>query len=124
MLLLFACGAYYGVSLVAEKLANIELPRPSIALPDLGIEWPGWLTGIASGGGQVWVVNIEGPEGLNLRRAPGTDQEIITFLPSGTLVRQLGGPRPAGGVEWLNVRARVGGRDVEGWVSKLYLKPA
>lgn len=124
MLLLFACGAYYGVSLVAEKLANVELPRPSIALPDLGIEWPGWLTGIASGGGQVWVVNIEGPEGLNLRRGPGTDQEIITFLPSGTLVRQIGGPRAAGGVEWLNVRARVGGDDVEGWVSKLYLKPA
>jgi serine/threonine protein kinase len=124
MLLVFACGGYYGVSLIAEKLANIELPRPALGLPNLGIEWPAWLTGIASGGGQVWVVNIEGPEGLNLRKGPGTDQEIVTFLPSGTHVRQIDAPRVAGGVEWLNVRAEVNGQEVEGWVSKLYLKPA
>jgi hypothetical protein len=127
MLVVFGCGAYYGISLVAEKLANVELPRPSLdlpSLPDLGIEWPGWLTGIVSGGGQVWVVNIEGPEGLNLRSGPGTDQPILTFLPSGTHVRQIGGPQTIGGVEWLQVRAQVDGSEVEGWVSSLYLKPA
>jgi hypothetical protein len=126
MLLVFACAGYYGISLAAEQLANVELPRPSIdmpSLPDLGVELPGWLTGIVSGGGRVWVVNIEGSEGLNLRAGPGTDAEIITFLPSGTHVRQIGDAQTAGGVEWLRVRAQVGDRELEGWVSQLYLKP-
>jgi hypothetical protein len=127
MLGVFGFGAYYGISLVAEKLANIELPRPSLdlpALPDLGIEWPGWLTGIVSGGGQVWVVNIDGPEGLNMRTGPGIQQPIITFLPSGTHVRQIGGPQSADGVEWIQVRAQIDEQEVEGWVSALYLRQA
>ncbi|MFN8502294.1 serine/threonine protein kinase [Kouleothrix sp.] len=123
MLVVFGCGAYYAITVVVDRLANIELPRPDISLPDLGVQLPGWLTGIVSGGGQVWVVNIDGPEGLNLRSAPGTEAEIITYLPSGTHVRQIGGPRTASNTEWIQVRAEVGGSVVEGWVSRLYVKP-
>jgi hypothetical protein len=129
MLVVFACGAYYGISVAIDRLANIQLPRPElpdlgVQLPDLGIELPNWLTGIVSGGGQVWIVNIDGPEGLNLRREPGTNAEIITYLPPGTHVRQIGGPQNANNVEWLKVRAQTGnGEVVEGWVSKLFLKP-
>jgi hypothetical protein len=126
MLFVFACGGYYGISLALDKLAAIQLPRPDIALPgpsDLGIDLPSWLTGVVGGGGKVWVVNIEGIEGLNLREAPGTTASIITYLPSGTHVRQIGGPSVVDGVEWLQIRTKIGDRELEGWVSKLYLKP-
>lgn len=132
MVAVFACGAYYAISVAVDRLANIELPRPNlpslpdlgVQLPDLGIELPNWLTGIVSGGGQVWVVNIDGPEGLNLRSGPGTAAEIITFLPSGSHVRQIGGPQIVDNVEWLQIRAQTPSGDVvEGWVSKLFLKP-
>jgi serine/threonine protein kinase len=126
MLALFACGAYYGIGLALNRLANIQIPQPDLGinLPDLGIELPNWLTGIVSGGGKVWVVNIDGPEGLNLRRSPGTNAEIITFLPTGTHVRQIGGPQQADNVDWLQIRAQTAdGQVVEGWVSQLFLKP-
>jgi len=100
------------------------LPDLGISLPDLGIELPNWLTGIVSGGGRVWVVNIDGPEGLNLRSEPGTNAEILTFLPSGTHVRQVGGPRTVDNVEWLKVRAPTSdGQAIEGWVSARFLRP-
>jgi hypothetical protein len=126
MLFVFACGGYYGISLALDKLAAIKLPRPELAIPgpsDLGIDLPSWLTGVVGGGGQVWVVNIEGIEGLNLRAAPGTSTQIITYLPSGTHVRQVGGPSVVEGVEWLRIRTKIDDRELEGWVSKLYLKP-
>jgi hypothetical protein len=132
MLVVFACGAYYAISVAVDRVANIELPRPELPtlpdlgvnLPDFGIELPNWLTGIVSGGGQVWVVNIDGPEGLNLRREPGTAAEILTFLPSGTHVRQVGGPQTVDDVEWLKIRAQTSnGQVIEGWVSKRFLKP-
>lgn len=137
MLAVFACGAYYGITVLVDRVANIELPRPSLdlpalglelpnldaVLPALGIELPGWLTGVVSGGGQVWVVNIEGPEGLNLRQAPGVSAPIITFLPSGTHVRQIDGPQAADNTDWIKVRAELDGQIVEGWVSRLYVKP-
>lgn len=137
MLLVFACGGYYGITVALDSFANIELPRPAIDLPDLGVQlpgydWqlpdfgislPGWLTGVVSGGGQVWVVNIDGPEGLNLRSAPGTGSQILTYLPSGTYVRQIGGPQTADNTEWIQVRADMNGQTIEGWVSRLYVKP-
>jgi len=132
MLVVFACGAYYAISITVDRIANIELPRPELPalpdlgvnLPDFGIELPDWLTGIVSGGGQVWVVNIDGPEGLNLRREPGTTAEIVTFLPSGTHVRQIGGPQTVDDVEWLKIRAQTSdGNVIEGWVSKRFLRP-
>ncbi|MFN8566123.1 MAG: serine/threonine protein kinase [Kouleothrix sp.] len=130
MLFVFACGAYYAITVAVDQLANIQLPRPSIdlpslgiTLPELGIELPGWLTGVVSGGGQVWVVNIDGPEGLNLRSAPGITSQIITFLPSGTHVRQISEPQTADNTQWIKVRAQLGSQVVEGWVSRLYVKP-
>ncbi len=132
MLVVFACGAYYAISVAVDRIANIELPRPElptlpdlgVSLPDFGIELPNWLTGIVSGGGQVWVVNIDGPEGLNLRREPGTTAEILTFLPSGAHVRQIGGPQTVDDVEWLKIRAQTSdGQVIEGWVSKRFLRP-
>jgi hypothetical protein len=137
MLLVFACGGYYGISLALDKLAVIKLPRPEIAVPslsDLGIDLPSWLTGVVGGSGQVLVVSGVPDEGLNLRAGPGLNAEVIELLPNNTRVRRLDrpcvvgnapidGPCVVDGVLWLPVRGMVGDRNVEGWASSLFLKP-
>jgi hypothetical protein len=126
MLMVFACAGYYGVSLALDKLANIELPRPTVdlpALPDLGIDWPSWLTGVVGGRGQVLVVTGVPDEGLNLRAAPGLNAQVIELLPNTTRVRAIDGPQVVDGVPWMHVRATIGDQDVEGWASLNFLKP-
>jgi hypothetical protein len=126
MLIIFAWLGYYGISLALDKLANIELPRPALdlpALPDLGIEWPSWLTGIVGGSGQVLVVTGVPDEGLNVRAAPGLDKQVIALLPNTTRVRVLDGPKVVDAVPWMHIRATLDGRDVEGWASANFLKP-
>jgi hypothetical protein len=126
MLMVFGCAGYYGVSLALDKLANIELPRPAVnlpALPDLGIDWPSWLTGVVGGRGQVLVVTGVPDEGLNLRAQPGLQMPIIALLPNTTRVRALDGPQVVDGVPWMHVRATLGNQDVEGWASVNFLKP-
>ena len=126
MLIVFAGLGYYGISLALDKLTNIELPRPAIdlpALPDLGIEWPSWLTGVVGGRGQVLVVTGVPDEGLNLRAAPGLNGQVIVLLPNTTRVRVLDGPQVVDAVPWMHVRATIDGRDVEGWASVNFLKP-
>jgi serine/threonine protein kinase len=126
LLLVVACGAYYGASLALGALTNIELPRPTInlpSLPNLGVSLPEWLTGIVSGGGQALVVTGVPDEGLNLRDAPGLNTNIIGLLPNRSRVRKLEGPRTVDGVPWLRVRAKLAEGDREGWVSALFVKP-
>jgi hypothetical protein len=127
LLLVVACGAYYGASLALGALANIQLPRPQLdlpALPDLvGWDLPEWLTGVVSGGGQTLVVTGVPDEGLNLRSAPGLKTPVIGLLPNGTRVRKIGEARSVDGVPWLPVRARLGEEEREGWVSELFVKP-
>lgn len=132
MLALFvvvACVGYYSATLIAKRVSNVELPTLTFSLPqlpELGINLnlptpPDWLTGVVSGGGQVWIVNS--PNGLNLRKTPGLQTEVVTLLPNTALVRQIGEPRTVDGVKWLPVRAKVDGAIVEGWVSSSYVKP-
>jgi len=126
MLIAFAGFGYYGVSLALDKLTNIELPRPAFdlpALPDLGIEWPSWLTGVVGGSGQVLVVTGVPDEGLNLRAVPALNGQVITLLPNTTRVRVLDGPKVVDAVPWMHIRATLDGRDVEGWASVNFLKP-
>ena len=126
MLIVFAGVGYYGISLALDKLTNIALPLPALdlpALPDLGIEWPSWLTGVVGGRGQVLVVTGVPDEGLNLRAAPGLNVQVIALLPNTTRVRVLDGPKVVDDVPWMHIRATIGGRDVEGWASVNFLKP-
>jgi hypothetical protein len=126
MLAVFVCAGYYGISLALDKLANIELPRPAAqlpALPDLGIDWPRWLTGVVGGRGQVLVVTGVPDEGLNLRIGPGLNMPVIALLPNTTRVRALDGPQVVDGVPWMHVRATIDNQDVEGWASVNFLKP-
>lgn len=123
MFLVVVCGAYNLGSLAAEQLTDIRLPRIALPLPDLGINLPGWLTGEAEGPGTVLEVSIPDSEGLNIREAPGLGTRVITLLPNGTRVKRIDGPRVVDGVPWMQVRARINGRDIEGWVSANYVKP-
>jgi hypothetical protein len=114
MLALFGTVAW-GTFSLSQGLAD-GLALPSISLP-------GWLTGVVSGGGEVLIVSISGPEGLNLRENPGLNARVIGLLPDGTRVRKLGGPEIRDNVGWLRVRAPLNGREVEGWVSATYVRP-
>ena len=57
-------------------------------------------------------------DGLNLRAARATGAPRLAVLPAGTLVTRSG----AADGDWWQVRARVNGRDVEGWASSLWLR--
>jgi hypothetical protein len=55
---------------------------------------------------------------LNLRAAKATGAPRLAVLPAGTLVTRSG----AADGDWWQVRARVRGREVEGWTSSLWLR--
>jgi len=55
---------------------------------------------------------------LNLRAARATGAPRLAVLPAGTLITRTG----AADGDWWQVRARVKGREVEGWASSLWLR--
>jgi hypothetical protein len=55
---------------------------------------------------------------LNLRAATATGAPRLAVLPAGTLVTRTG----AAEGDWWRVRARLNGRQVEGWASSLWLR--
>ena len=57
-------------------------------------------------------------DSLNLRAAKATGAPRLAVLPAGTLVTPLGGPEG----DWLRVRARLKGKELEGWTSSLWLR--
>lgn len=57
-------------------------------------------------------------EHLNLRQAHGVRASRVIVLPAGTRVRTTG----AVDGDWWQVRARLDGRDVDGWASSLWLR--
>jgi serine/threonine protein kinase len=121
--LIVVCGAYNLGSIAVEHLADIRLPHLTLPVLDVGVNLPGWLTGEVEGPGLTLEVSIPDSEGLNMRDAPGLTTQIITLLPNGTRVKRIDGPRVVDGVPWMQVRARIDGRDIEGWVSANYVKP-
>lgn len=124
LLVLFGLAAMLAYTLATaaiEQLSGIRLPSIGVNLPSIPLDLPEWLTGVISGGGEVYVV-INAPDRLNVRENPGINTKVITALPNDTLVRKVGGPRNADGVDWIRVRARVGDQEVEGWVSLRYVQ--
>ncbi len=55
---------------------------------------------------------------LNLRAAAGVDTVRLVIVPAGATVTPTG----ARDGDWWKVKARVAGRDTEGWVSSLWLR--
>ncbi len=115
----FCIGGYILASSAPQSIGAVQLPRFELGWPDLSISWPDWLTGVATGSGEVLVVTVEG---LNLREQPGMNTRILGNLPTNAQVRKLEGPEVVDNVPWLRVRARIGDRDVEGWVSEGFLR--
>ncbi|MES2017206.1 MAG: SH3 domain-containing protein [Pseudomonadota bacterium] len=57
---------------------------------------------------------------LNLRSDKGTASRRIAVVPAGTVVTTTGAPDG----DWWQVRAQVGGKEVRGWSSSLWLRRA
>ncbi len=112
----------YHVALSAIPfVAGLERPIAE-GLERLGIRPPEWLTGVVGEAGDVLVVTIADAQGLNLRQAPGLGTAVLGVLSGGTQVRRISGPIIVDDVPWLEVRARIGERDVEGWVSAHFVR--
>jgi len=69
---------------------------------------------IALSAGQPFRVHRD----LNLRAAAGVDTARLVTVPAGAVVTPTG----ARDGDWWQVKARVAGRDTEGWVSSLWLR--
>ncbi len=114
---------YSFTSFAVDKLLNVQLPRPSIQVPNVGqiISLPEWLTGVVGGSGDIMVVD-GAVGGLNVRSGPSLNADVIAVLPNGARVRKEGGPQAADGVNWLHIRTRLNDQTVEGWLSEKYVK--
>ncbi len=64
------------------------------------------------------IVYVDTPE-LNLRAAPGTDQDVLAVLPERMAVQTLGQGERIGDLIWIDVH--VPDLDLDGWVAKPYL---
>lgn len=115
-------AATYQIALMAIPfVAGLERPIAD-GLERLGIRPPEWLTGVVGEAGDVLVVTIADDQGLNLRQDPGLRTGVLGVLSGGMQVRRISGPVVVDDVPWLQVRARIGDRDVEGWVSAHFVR--
>ncbi|MEE4379300.1 MAG: LysM peptidoglycan-binding domain-containing protein [Candidatus Competibacteraceae bacterium] len=64
-------------------------------------------------------------DGLNVRAAPGVENDQVGTLYHGTFLRGNGNTQvDAQGMEWVEVQGRdVNGQDVQGWVTSQYVEP-
>jgi hypothetical protein len=117
---LVVVASYFAVNAVVRQIAGTPLPSVP-GLPELPAEgFFGWVDGLF-GRDEIYIVNIA--EGLNLRSEPAVASQVLEVVPNGTPVVRLEGPQVADNIPWLRVRAEVGGRQVEGWMSMNYLRP-
>jgi hypothetical protein len=123
LIALVAAASYVAVNALADRVADGSGPSvpglPSLPAPPQGGPL-GWLDMLFARD-EVYIVNIA--EGLNLRSDPSVNGAILEVVPNGSPVRKLEGPQVADNIPWIRVRAEVGGRAVEGWMSLNYLLP-
>jgi hypothetical protein len=98
-----ACGLLFSALLPA---APVRAPLTAAAAA------PAWVGGPAPG------ARYRVADDLNLREDRGVRAARMRVLPPGTIVSATG----ATDGDWWRVRTRVGGRDVEGWASSLWLR--
>jgi len=65
-------------------------------------------------------VNSAGPQGLSFRKNPGLQSERIKYLPDGTVMRVVDGPKDADGLKWWRLQNPNDTNDV-GWAAADYL---
>lgn len=89
----------WGVASLVLWLAQAQAPAMAGALPDAGR-------------------TFTAHDDLNLRAAKGTGAVRIAVVPAGSVVTATG----LRDGDWWQVSARVGGKDVRGWSSSLWLR--
>jgi len=93
-------GATLALGMLFAALLAPPLPPPAMALSSAA------------------VLRYRVVDDLNLRAAKATGAPRVAVLPAGTLVTRSG----AADGDWWKVHARVGGREIEGWASSLWLR--
>ncbi len=101
-----------GVSISRAFLPPLDTDAAPDAQPTPVVDGPvrGPLPGL--------LVYVDTPE-LNLRAAPGTDQDVLAVLPERMAVQTLGHGERRGDLIWVDVH--VPDLDLDGWVAKPYL---
>ena len=105
----------WGIGSLALWLAQSQAPAPVLAATPvtMGVAQ---LPAAAPGAGTSYRVH----EDLNLRAAKGTGARRIAVVPAGSVVTTTGN----GDGDWWQVSTRVGGKEVRGWSSSLWLRRA
>lgn len=106
----------WGIGTLILWLAQSQAPAMAAAPAAMGI------APIAAGVSLQPVVarSYRVHEALNLRAAKGTASRRIAVVPAGTVVTTTG--KRDG--DWWQLSARVGGKDLQGWSSSLWLRRA
>lgn len=97
----------------AALLARARATAPATAPATLGLAR---LSVAPPGAGTPYRVHQD----LNLRAAKGTGARRIAVVPAGSVVTTTG----AGDGDWWQVSTRVGGKEIRGWSSSLWLRRA
>jgi hypothetical protein len=70
-------------------------------------------------GAFVQVANA-GPQGLSFRKDPGLQGQRMKYLPEGTTMKIVDGPKDVDGLKWWKLQSRTDQNDV-GWAAADYL---
>lgn len=117
----------WGIGSLVLWLAQAPAPAPQLAataVPPVTPVTPvtmvtmgsASIPAMAPGAGRSYRVR----EDLNLRSARGTGARRIAVVPAGSVVTTTG----VGDGDWWQVSTRVGGKEVHGWSSSLWLRRA
>ena len=75
--------------------------------------------GVVGIGAFVQVVDA-GPQGLSFRKDPGLQGQRMKYLPEGTTMKIVDGPKDVDGLKWWKMQSRTDQNDV-GWAAADYL---
>lgn len=103
----------WGIGSLVLWLAQSQAPVLAATPATMGLAR---LSVAAPGAGTSYRVH----EDLNLRAAKGTGAKRIAVVPAGSVVTTTG----AGDGDWWQVSTRVGGKEIRGWSSSLWLRRA
>ncbi len=105
----------WAIGSIVLWLAQSSAPTPTLAAAPATMGLAP-LSVAAPGAGTSYRVH----EDLNLRAAKGTGARRIAVVPAGSVVTTTG----TGDGDWWQVSTRVGGKEVRGWSSSLWLRRA
>lgn len=105
----------WAIGTLMLSLVHSQAPAPLLAASPLApASAP--LSATAPSAGRAYRVHGD----LNLRTGKGTGARRITVVPAGSVVTTTG----AGDGDWWQVSTQVGGKEVRGWSSSLWLRRA